>query len=144
MENNHLDTKCYQCPADRAPFPSWSALEDHYNTHHLTNPQHRCDYAGCDKVYGNRQTLKTHQRIHKAREERVLKCTFKANGHFEFTKQVELDLHMKKHSSVPCFYCDRHDDCVEKNKSFSKKVDLKQHIISRMIDQKEAQRVRCI
>ena len=40
--------------------------------------------------------------------------------------------------NVPHFYCDKHDDCVEKNKSFSKNVDLEQHIISRMIDQKEA------
>ena len=32
----------------------------------------------------------------------------------------------------------------KKNKSFSKKVDLEQHIMSRMIDQKEVQRVRCI
>ena len=32
----------------------------------------------------------------------------------------------------------------KKNKSFSKKIGLEQHIISRMIDQKEAQRVRCI
>ena len=62
LENNCLDTKHYQCPADRAPLPSWSTLEVHYNTCHLKNLQHRCDYAGCDKVYGNRQTLKTHQK----------------------------------------------------------------------------------
>ena len=72
FENNRLHTKCHQCPADRAAFPSWSALEDHYNTCHLKNPQHRCDYTGCDKVYGTRQTLKKHQTIHEAGEERVL------------------------------------------------------------------------
>ena len=58
LKNNCLDTKCYQCHADRAPFPSWSTLDDHYDTHHLKNPHHRCDYAGCDKVYGNRQTFR--------------------------------------------------------------------------------------
>ena len=63
---------------------------------------------------------------------------------FQCTKQVELDLHMKKHLSTPRFFCDKHNDGVISNESFSKKVDLDQHILSRMIDNKEAQCIHCI
>ena len=58
--------------------------------------------------------------------------------------QTDLDLHMKKHTSATQFYCDKHESCLKANKSFSKKVDLNQHILSRMIDRKEASRVQCI
>ena len=58
-----------------------------------------------------------------------MKCTFKATCHFQCTKQIELDLHMKKHTSATWFYCDKHEDCLKANKSFSKK---------------EASRVQCI
>ena len=54
LDNNHLDTKCYQCPEDRPAFPSWSALEIITNTRHLKDPKHKCDYEGCNKVVGNR------------------------------------------------------------------------------------------
>ena len=144
LENNRLDTKCYQCPEDKPAFPSWSALEDHYSTRHLKDPKHKCDYEGCNKVFGNRQSLKKHQKLHQVRESRVLKCTFKATCHFQCTKQAELDLHMKKHTSATRFYCDKHEDCLKANKSFSKKVDLNQYLLSCMIDRKEASRVQCI
>ena len=68
LDNNHLDTKCYQCPQDRPPFPSWSALEDHYNTRHLKDPKHKYDYEGCNKVFSNRQSLKKYQKLHHVRE----------------------------------------------------------------------------
>ena len=141
LENDRLDTKCYQCPDDRPAFPSWSALVDHYNTRHLKDPKHKCDYEGCNKIFGNRQSLKKHEKLHQVGESRVLKCTFKATCHFQCTKQAELDLHMKKHTSVTQSYCDKHEDCLKANKSFSKMVDLNQHILSRMIDRKKASRV---
>ena len=91
-----------------------------------------------------RLSLKKHQKLHQVRESRVLKCTFKATCHFQCTKQAELDLHIKKHTSATWFYCDKHEDCLKVNKSFSKKVDLNQHVLSHMIDRKEASRVQCI
>ena len=119
LENKHLDTKCYQCPEDRPAFPSWSALADHYNTRHLRDPKHKCDYEGCNKVFGNRQSLTKHQKLHQVfgnrqsltkhqklhqvRKSRVLKCTFKATCHFQCTKQAEFDLHMKKQPVQPSF-----------------------------------------
>ena len=51
---------------------------------------------------------------------------------------------MKKHTSAAQFYCNKHEDCLKANKSFSKKVDLNEHILSHMFDRKEVSGVQCI
>ena len=69
LENNLLHTKCYQCPEGRPAFLSWSALEDHHNTRHSKDPKHSCDYEGCNKVFGNRQSLKKTSKITSSQRE---------------------------------------------------------------------------
>ena len=67
--------KCPKCKPERKAFASWLALEDHYNICHHHVAPHKCSYDGCNKVFGNRNTLKVHEKLH-VDQDKVLKCTF--------------------------------------------------------------------
>ena len=121
----------------------WLSLEDHYNICHHHVATHKCSYNGCYKAFGNRDTLKVHERLH-VYQDKVLKCTFSVSCTYSTLSAKQMELHMSNCRKEKQFRCIVHKECELANKTFRKHIDLQQHKVSHMVDEGTRDHIHCM
>lgn len=85
-----------------SPAPSATATTADYGDSLRRRKVHRCDVAGCDKVYTKSSHLKAHKRTHTG--EKPYQCTWEGCT-WKFARSDELTRHYRKHTGQKPFKC---------------------------------------